>query len=169
MQPSSPFVPFTRSLRPVEHPDLSPVLTHFCGRGRSHAHSQGVPDEIVRMSPQERLESILWDEHLRAFVTFSGGDPAVCFTESTWHAGVKFLIDKRGYPPWGLVLGRDSVYAAGGAPVWYASDPRNTGRCLSSTLDFVLGLLDWSLSRIGSKSVSGASPERPASLATLGR
>jgi hypothetical protein len=115
---SRPLVPFTPSLRMVEHPDLSPVVTHFCSRARRHAGT--VPNDILQMTPPKRLESILWDGHLRAFVTYSGGDPAVCFTEATWSDGINFLIRQRGYPPWGLVFSRNSVYNAGGGPVWYA-------------------------------------------------
>ncbi|MBV8541706.1 MAG: hypothetical protein JO063_06560 [Pseudonocardiales bacterium] len=71
------------------------------------------------MSPTERLTSILWDGHLRAFVTDSGGDPAVCFTESTWR-GLDFVMRERPHQPWGLMFDRQSVYDAGGGPIWHA-------------------------------------------------
>jgi hypothetical protein len=112
-------LPFQRSaLRQVEHPDLSPVLTHFCNRGPRRRNDR-VPDEIHNMSASDRLAAILWDGHLRAFETFSQGPPAVCFTESTLR-GFKFLVEKRAYHPWGLIVGRDSVYDAGGGPIWHA-------------------------------------------------
>jgi hypothetical protein len=71
------------------------------------------------MTAPQRLESILWQSRLRAFVTYSGGDPAICLTEATL-PGLGFLIGRRSYQPWGLVLDRQSVFDAGGGPVWYA-------------------------------------------------
>jgi hypothetical protein len=71
------------------------------------------------MTAPQRLSSILWESRLRAFVTYSGGAPAICLTEATLH-GLNFLIGRRHYQPWGLVFDRQSVYDAGGGPVWYA-------------------------------------------------
>jgi hypothetical protein len=85
-------------LRPVEHPDLSPVLAHFCDRTRPQS---GIPVEITSMAAPQRLASILWEARLRAFVTYSGGDPAICLTEATLN-GLNFLIGRRHYQPWGL-------------------------------------------------------------------
>lgn len=93
------------ALRRVEHPDLSPVLFHFCVRGRKP--NDYVPQEIQCMSASDRLASILWEGHLRAFVTFSQGYPAVCFTEAT-RPGFEFLLTQRDYQPWGLIVDRDS-------------------------------------------------------------
>ncbi len=111
------------TLMPVEHPDLSAVLTHFCDRARPQA--AGIPAEITSMAAPQRLASILWESRLRAFVTYSGGDPAICLTEVTLN-GLNFLIRERHYQPWGLVFDRQSVYDAGGGPVWYArpDEPR---------------------------------------------
>lgn len=113
VQPASDIRP---ALRPVEHPDLSAVLTHFCDRARPQV---GLPTEITGMTAPQRLESILWQSRLRAFVTYSGGDPAICLTEATL-PGLGFLIGRRSYQPWGLIFDRQSVYDAGGGPVWYA-------------------------------------------------
>ncbi len=104
-------------LRQVEHPDMSPILTHFCSRSRPLGGE--VSPDVRVMSASDRLRSILWEQKLRAFVTYSGGDPAVCLTEATL-AGLQFLIRRRGYQPWGLVFERQSVYDAGGGPVWHA-------------------------------------------------
>ena len=57
---------------------------------------------------------------LRGFVPFSGGYPSVGLTESTPRQGLPFLIRDRGYHPWGLVFDRQSVFDAGGGPVWHA-------------------------------------------------
>jgi hypothetical protein len=116
-QPPAPLAQVSRPiLRPVEHPDQSALLTHFCDRARPQA---GIPSGILQMSAPQRLESILWESRLRAFVTYSGGDPAVCLTEATPN-GLGFLIGRRHYQPWGLVFTRQGVYDAGGGPVWYA-------------------------------------------------
>lgn len=103
-------------LRHVEHPDLSALLTHFCARGR--APGPAVPEDIRAKSAPERLTSILQSQQLHAFTTFSGGS-AACFTEST-QQGIEFMIARRGYQPWALVFDRQSIYDAGGGPVWYA-------------------------------------------------
>lgn len=95
---------------------MSPLLTHFCGRSRPH---RALPDGINTMTAAQRLHNILWEGRLRAFQTYSGGDAAVCLTEATIE-GLNFLVKKRDYAPWGLVFQRQSVYDAGGGPVWYA-------------------------------------------------
>jgi hypothetical protein len=104
------------SLRPTEHPDLSRVLVHFCGRPRQPGVD--VPAYIASMTPQSRLENILWEQGLQMFVTFSGGDPAACLSEVT-EAGLRYMIQTRGYAPWGLMFERESVFNAGGGPVWH--------------------------------------------------
>jgi hypothetical protein len=66
-QPPPPLVQAAPAIRPtlrsVEHPDLSPVLTHFCDRARPQA---GIPAEITSMTAPQRLASILWESRLRA-------------------------------------------------------------------------------------------------------
>ncbi|MBF6456440.1 hypothetical protein [Nocardia cyriacigeorgica] len=104
-------------LRDVTHPDLSSVLVHFVDRNRPAGI--GVPDEIRALDPVERMESILTDGAISAFVTYSGGMPSVCMTEATW-VGVSYLVESRGYKPWALMFDRQKVYDAGGGPVWYA-------------------------------------------------
>ncbi|MDU0294416.1 hypothetical protein [Saccharothrix longispora] len=71
------------------------------------------------MTAQQRLDNILWQTSLSAFVTFSGGAPAVCLTEAG-PQGLNYLLGSRGYQPWALVFDRQAVYNAGGGPVWYA-------------------------------------------------
>ncbi|MEY9912821.1 hypothetical protein ABIA35_009088 [Catenulispora sp. MAP12-49] len=105
----------TWQLRPAEHPDLSDSLTHFTGRARESAM---VAQSIRELSPKERLDSILTTGELWPSVTYSGGLPAVCFTESTF-AGLEYLIGEQGFQPWGLVLDRQWVFDQGGAPVWH--------------------------------------------------
>jgi hypothetical protein len=95
---------------------MSPLLTHFCGRSRPQ---KALPDGINAMRPEQRLANILLEDRLRAFQTFSGGEPVVCLTEATVN-GLNFLVRQRDYAPWGLVFDRQSVYDVGGSPVWYA-------------------------------------------------
>lgn len=71
------------------------------------------------MKASDRLGSILHSGHFYGYRTFSGGLPAVCFSEVTEN-GLRFLITRRDYEPWALVVDRQSVYDLGGGPVWYA-------------------------------------------------
>lgn len=103
-------------LREVEHPDLSSRLVHFVDRGRMPGRD--VPPEIVAMSAEERLTSILRRGTITPFITFSHGFPTLCMTEMSWR-GLNFMIGQRGYQPWALMFDRHEVYAAGGGPVWY--------------------------------------------------
>ncbi|WP_154814928.1 hypothetical protein [Actinophytocola xinjiangensis] len=73
---------------------------------------------IREMKPDQRLDAILAEGEFRPAVTYSGGLPAVCFTESSV-AGVEYLIRDCGFPPWGIVFDRQWVFEQGGAPVWY--------------------------------------------------
>jgi hypothetical protein len=71
------------------------------------------------MSASMRLTSILWQQTLGTVITFSGGSPAACFTEALL-PGLGFMIQRRGYQPWGVLFRRQEVYDAGGGPVWHA-------------------------------------------------
>jgi hypothetical protein len=52
-QPSAPLAQVSRpTLRPVEHPDQSALLTHFCHRA---AGKLGLPIEILQMSAPQQL------------------------------------------------------------------------------------------------------------------
>jgi len=104
-------------LQPAERPSQSDVLIHFCARNRPVRG--GLPQDIAAMTPEKRLESILWEGQVRTFETFSGGWPAVCFTEAG-SLDAHYLIARRGYAPWGLIFNRQTVHAAGGGSVWYA-------------------------------------------------
>jgi hypothetical protein len=76
------------------------------------------------MRGPDRLASILWGEQLRTFVPYSGRDPAVSFTEAMLE-GIKFMIQQQGYAPWGVAFDKQSVYNAGGGPVWYPRLPQH--------------------------------------------
>lgn len=107
------------SLRPVQHPDLSEFLWHFCSRSRMSTAS--VPDYIKIMSAANRLESILWEGLIRAFTPYTGPDPVVSFTEVTAN-GATYVVRDKFYQPWALIFARQSVYDAGGGPVWHVRD-----------------------------------------------
>jgi hypothetical protein len=72
------------------------------------------------MPPEDRLQAILHEGRLRSFVTFSGGMPCVCLSESD--ARTITALIRNGMAPWGLVLSREWVFGQGGAPVWYIRD-----------------------------------------------
>jgi hypothetical protein len=122
----------TWQLRPAEHPDLSDSLVHFTGRARPAAPQ--VPQWIRDQTPDQRLESILRSAAFVPSVSYSGGWPAVCFTESTV-AGLEYLIERQGFHPWGLMIDRQWVFDQGGAPVWhYRSEDEAEIRELSPRL-----------------------------------
>ncbi len=109
----------------VPGPAQSDTLIHFCGRPAGRKLTPGVPNDIGDLSPEGRLSSILWDEGWRGFPPF-GADPdqpAVCFSESP-HEHLKHLLHERRWPAWGIVVTRQSLYAAGGGPVYYARPER---------------------------------------------
>lgn len=163
LEPHKAHVPFVAlpsagALRQVERPDLSALLTHFCSRGRPLG--AGVPPDVHAMSVSDRLRSILWEQRLRAFVTYSGGDSAVCLTEATL-AGLQFLIGKRGYQPWGWF----STARASMTPVvdrFGMRDPSSTTPSARTILRFDPGLCAWTPARTGWRSGSGGScgPQR---------
>jgi hypothetical protein len=134
------------TLRRVEHPELSPWLIHYCDRGRPL--NDYVDKEIREMGGSERLASILWDGYFRAFRVYSQGDPVVCFSEAT-RAGITFFMRNRSYQPWGLIVDRDSVYRAGGGPVWYARTteykalPKHPSRFRSWAVELAGHKNDW--------------------------
>jgi hypothetical protein len=137
--------PAAALLRRAEHPELSNLLTHFCGRGRPDGPH--VPLDVRGLNAAARLASILWEGTLRTFVTFSGGYPATCFTEAKLD-GLKFMIQRRGYQPWGLLFERQGVYSAGGGPAWHARTEefdllRQDPRLRSWAVRLEAGYSDW--------------------------
>lgn len=123
------------------------MLTHFCSRSRPHGGM--VPPSISGTTAQDRLSTILWENQLRAFVTFSGGDPAVCFTETTVQ-GFQFYLGRRLYEPWGLIFTRQSIYSAGGSPVWHARPEQFTELC-QRNMSATTQLRSWAV-RLGENS-----------------
>ncbi|MGW5569748.1 hypothetical protein ACWEVD_00990 [Nocardia thailandica] len=97
---------------------MAETLVHFVARERTPHPS--VPEDIKVMSPDERLAAILRQGSINPFPTFTD-HPAVCMTECSG-AGLEFLIGRRGYRPWGLMFDRQTVFDAGGGPVWYVRD-----------------------------------------------
>lgn len=103
-------------LRALEHPDLWDFVVHLTGRpGATHA---SVDPSIARMTPSEKLASILQAHEIRATRPFGTPAPVACFTEST-PAGLEYLVGRLGYAPWGIVFSKAFVYGVGGAPVHY--------------------------------------------------
>jgi transcriptional regulator with XRE-family HTH domain len=104
-------------LRPAG-PAQSEWLVHFCGRPPGTAISGNVPSHITSMTPDQRLDNILWDQQLYAFVPFGGIRPMICLAECTWDH-LRWLITERGFPPWAVMLSRQWAYSLGAGPVWY--------------------------------------------------
>jgi hypothetical protein len=71
------------------------------------------------MDAPGRLTAILQQRRLRGFPPYGAQYPMVCLSEFPLDH-LHWLITQRGFPPWGVVLHRQWVYAMGGAPVWYA-------------------------------------------------
>ncbi|WP_144300397.1 hypothetical protein [Stackebrandtia nassauensis] len=79
-----------------------------------------MPEDIDDLTAEERLESILWEERVRGFATFSrlDGPRMVCFSEAPLLHLNWFFQDKK-WPQWGLIFSRQQVYDVGGGPVWH--------------------------------------------------
>jgi hypothetical protein len=100
-------------------PAQSDDLIHFTGR--SGSRSKDVPQEIQRMSPSERLDSILAQRKLLAFPPFGVTHPCVCFSECP-PDHLAHLIRLRGFSPWGIVVSRSGVLGCDGGAVAYVPD-----------------------------------------------
>jgi len=94
------------------------LLIHFCGRPGSTL-TPSVPQGIRDQEPKERLANILWEGQIRGFAPYGSDSPMVCLSESPLEH-LRWLLLNRQWPPWGLLLWRQTVYGLGGGPVWYA-------------------------------------------------
>jgi len=94
-------------------------LIHFCGRPSSAAMTPTVPQTIRDLQPWQRLHNILWEGQIRGFPPFGSDSPMVCLSESPLEH-LRWLLSHRQWPPWGLLLRRQTAYDLGGGPVWYA-------------------------------------------------
>ena len=152
----------TWQLRPAEHPDLSDSLTHFTGRGRESAM---VAQSIRELSPKERLDSILTTGELWPSATYSGGLPAICFTESTF-AGRSTSLASRDSNP-GVWFWTGSGCSTRAAPRSGIFGREMRPRSEGLALDYRPGPSDSTQIRtghqIGYTNVNGVSPASPAS------
>jgi hypothetical protein len=73
------------------------------------------------MTPAQRLESILTEGRIRSRAVFGSSSPVICFTEST-PAGLEYMINRKGYAPWGIVFTKEFVYRKRGGPVHYVRE-----------------------------------------------
>lgn len=106
----------THVLRDDTGPACSQLLTHLCSReGGTSAESDS---GIAALDPPARLARILSTGQMRGFVPYTGGVPAVCFSESP-PEHLTYLITERGLAPWGLLICRDWLFQMGGGPVWH--------------------------------------------------
>ena len=102
-------------------PAQSEFLIHFCGRPAGRHNTPSVPAHIRSLTPEQRLDNILWEQRIIGFPPFGYGvvQPMVCFSESPLNH-LDWLLHSQHWPPWGVILRRQSLYAKGGGPVWYA-------------------------------------------------
>lgn len=74
--------------------------------------------EIAALTPDQRLDEILWTRALRGTPPFGATDqPMICLSESP-PAHLQWQLTCH-FPPWALLLHRQWAYDAGGGPVWY--------------------------------------------------
>ncbi|MFE3143362.1 hypothetical protein [Streptomyces scopuliridis] len=100
-------------------PAQSDDLYHFTGR--SGNRPVWVPEEIRRMTPQERLDAILGTRNLQGFRPFGTTQACICFSESPPNHLAHLIVD-RGFSPWGFVTSRSAVLGQGGGSVAYVPD-----------------------------------------------
>ncbi|MFE1909428.1 hypothetical protein ACFW96_38040 [Streptomyces gardneri] len=103
----------------ITGPAQSDDLYHFTGRIGDRPND--VPNHIQKMTPQERLDTILAERTLRAFPPFGAGFPCACFSEST-PDHLAFLVKSWKVKPWGIVGSRMSLLRLGGGTVAYVPD-----------------------------------------------
>lgn len=100
-------------------PAQSELLIHFCGRPPGRPHTTGLADWIRLLTPQQRLDNILWEQRIYGTIPVGAAHPhtMVSLSESPLDH-LKWLLDS-GWPPWGVLLRRQHAYDSGGGPVWY--------------------------------------------------
>lgn len=108
------------ALRPVG-PAQSDWVCHFCGRPPGTGVSTQLAGWIAGLTPQQRLENILWTETLLGSVPFGATNRMVCLSESP-PEHLLWLLRERSFPGWGLLFNRQWAYNFAGGPVWYARD-----------------------------------------------
>ncbi|MGY5138397.1 hypothetical protein ACWGJW_39495 [Streptomyces nigrescens] len=77
-----------------------------------------MPVEIQNMSPWQRLDAILREGTLRAFPPFGTTRPCICLSESPFSHLIHLIVEGE-FAPWGIVVTRDRLLAAGGGSVAY--------------------------------------------------
>ncbi|MFB7454861.1 hypothetical protein [Streptomyces sp. NPDC056194] len=100
-------------------PAQSDDLFHFTGRNGNRPRD--VPEEIQRMKPSERLDSIITQQKLLAFPPFGARQACVCFSECPPEQ-LAYLITMGLFLPWGVVVRRSQVMDCGGGSVSYVPD-----------------------------------------------
>lgn len=103
-------------------------LIHFCGRPCGRKITPYVPDSISTLTPQQRLNNILWEQRILGFPSFGAdrNQPMVCLSESP-PKHMDWLLHSHQWPPWGVLFQRQWVYNKGGGPVWYARTKQHAG------------------------------------------
>jgi hypothetical protein len=132
------------------------LLIHFCGRPNSAAVTPTVPQVIRDQQPWQRLHNVLWEGEIRGFAPFSSASPMVCLSESPLEH-LRWLLSNRQWPPWGVLLRRQTVYDLGGGPSGTPA-PSNWRCCRRISAAGPCGSRPGSIDRTGCTSASGAFP-----------
>ncbi|MFJ9576139.1 hypothetical protein ACIRQF_07045 [Streptomyces sp. NPDC101191] len=114
------------SMQYMDEKDISPVqsddLYHFTSRGDRQPPSW-VAADIRAMTAEQRLQSILTTGLIRTFRPYSKQvrpeqKRCVCFTEAPI-SHLAWLMEKRRYEPYAIVMSRGQILGAGGGQVAY--------------------------------------------------
>lgn len=101
----------------VNRPDFSNYLVHFSSNGALKGNNDDNPVvDVVPMTAQERLISILRDKKIRASSMPWTGAHAVCFTECPWSS---LLAHTQVYSPYGVGFSKKTIFAKHGGPAIY--------------------------------------------------
>lgn len=100
----------------MNRPDFSNYLVHFSSNGtlKGNDHDNPVAD-VVPMTAQERLISILRDKKIRASSMPWTGAHAVCFTECPWSS---LLAHTKVYSPYGVGFSKKNYFCK----AWWTSN-----------------------------------------------
>lgn len=109
------------TLRDDLSPSQSDDLIHFTGRNGAR-RPDWVDADILGMTAKERLGAIVRDGRMRTFAPYGGATMrCACFSEAN-PEHLSYLLGKRRYLPFGIVVTRSQVLEKGGGTVAYIQD-----------------------------------------------
>lgn len=135
-------------------------LIHFCGRPSFAAMTPTMPQTIRDLKPWQRLHNILREGQIRGFAPFGSESPMVCLSESPLEH-LSWLLSHRQWPPWGLLLRRQTVCTTSAGGPSGTPAPSNWRRCRRSCAAGPYGSRPGPTDRTGCTSASGVSRCHP--------